>query len=156
MRTQGLKNQHFLATFSVVVIFLSFISSEGWVTSKTVLCSSLCPVVSHVLLLGPAPAGRSFPAGPLLGTLELCAGPGWARRALLSVPLCPQLEIGKAKGNSSLWKHPKSCGGNAWWGFQRSGWALLQGLPVQWDLLGFHVLFSWEPGSRKMLVLEMM
>lgn len=99
------------------------------------------------LLLGPARARGCSPAGPLLVPLVLCAGPacpglgGWARRALLSVSLCPQQGTVKAKGNSCLWKQPKSYGGNSWWGFQRSGWHRFRASQYfsfcRWDLLGF-------------------
>lgn len=110
-----------------------------------VVCTSLCPVVWAAPW--SSSCVRMLPCGPLLVPLVLCAGPacpglgGWARRALLSVSLCPQQGTVKAKGNFCLWKQPKSYGGNSWWGFQRSGWHRFRASQYfsfcRWDLLGF-------------------
>lgn len=100
------------------------------------MCCSLVLLVCGDPPLQDLPGVTRALCRTCLVSLVLCAGPAcpglwglWASRTLLSVPLWPQLETVKAKGNSFLWKHPKSCGGNSWWELQRSGWALLQGLP---------------------------
>lgn len=121
-----------------MVIFLSFISPEWGVPSKTAACTSLCPVIwaaAHVLLLGPARVWGSSAAEPLFVPPVLPAGPACPGPGGLCCLCVHSCKLWSPKGIAPLWKHPMSCGGNAWWGFQRSGWALLQGLPVFFFLL---------------------
>lgn len=133
-----------------------------WVTSKAVACTSLCPVFWAAAHVTPWSCScvRIFCCWtfvcPSCARCRTCLPQALMLGQEGSVLCVHSCKLGSPKGISPFGSTPRAVGGRS-----KVWLSITSGPPsvfvfFQWDLLGFYVLFSWDSGARRLLVLEMM